>query len=233
MTARSRIEEVSRQVRPARLAIAAVAVLVLVAGCSSGGSNGASADATAPTSSTQQTTTTTGAGQTTTTVAQDEPRSPIAAVPYVMRLLGRYDQVVQKIVADPSVARDRGNPLVQEFLGLFPRANSFADGSLDGWVGQADRRVVIKPLATGKPLTITKLHGSSFTVTARNTVSYDQCTILNYRTYTNGALTERVERRRLAGTVTAIRVQGHWRLSAISTPPGLKTGCVAEGGVRS
>ena len=227
----------SRHLRSARLAAAAVALLVLVAGCTTGGgdSRAAGAGNTAATSGPQQTTTTVAPSprQTATTVARDEPSSPIAAVPYVMKLLGRYDKLVEKIVADPSVARDRGDPLVREFLGLFPRGNEFADGSLKGWVAQADKAVTIKPVAAGRPVSVTKLHGSTFQVTARNTISYDQCTILNYVLYTKGALTERAEGRRLAGTVTVVRVRGHWRISAISTPPGLKTGCSEEGGVRS
>jgi hypothetical protein len=222
----------SRHLRSARPAAMAVALLVLVAACTSGGDG--SHAARAGTSSPRQTTTTVvpSLRQTTTTVARDEPANPLAASSYVRRLLGRYDKTVERIVADPAVARDRGDPLVREFLGLFPRGSEFADGSLDGWVAQADKGVIIKPLAAGRPVTITKLDGS-FRVVGRNAISFGQCTILNYRIYSKGALTERVEGRRLAGTVQAIRVQGHWRLSDISTPPGLKTGCVAEGGVRT
>jgi len=210
-------------------------LLLLGAACTSGDddSTGTGAKSASSQRSEKSDKTSEQSRDTTTTMPPDEPlgTKPIAVAPYIQELLGRYDQLVQQIVADPSVVSDRSNAVVGEFLSLFNRSSEFAAGSLDGWESKAAQGVTLKPLAPGQPVSQTKLEGPPQSID-EDTVTFGQCTILSYVTYTHGKETERVERRALAGNGKAVRVAGHWKLTDISTPPGMK-GCIAEGGVSS
>jgi hypothetical protein len=216
-------EATSRYHCSARLAAALVALLVLGAACSSGDDDSAGSDKTGRDTDHRATTTTT-------TTTPDEPvgTKPMAVTPYIQKLLKRYDAAVEKIVADPAVAKDRDDPATKEFLSLFEPGNEFAEGSLKGWVANADKGVTITRAQRSQALTRTRLEGPPQGVD-EDKVTFGQCTILAYVTTTNGAVTERVDQRRLAGNGTVVRYRGHWLLDDISTPAGMK-GCIAEGG---
>jgi hypothetical protein len=165
---------------------------------------------------------------TTSTTAQPEASaaSPDDVVPYVEELLSRYDAAVNEIVADPAVVADRDSELVEEFLSLFEPGNEFADESLEGWAAQGDTGVVLKPLAAGTPVNVTKLIGPLVRVSG-DEVRFEQCAIQSYVKYDDDEEVTRVERALLPGEGTAVRADGQWVLSELSTPPGT-LGCLDE-----
>ena len=207
-------------------AVPFVVVLLLAAACSSGDDDDSSADGKSPAEASS-----TGADSETTTTAPAEPAGgePDEVHPHIEALLERYDDVVTKILADPEVARDRDDPLVEEFLSLFETGSDFAQGSLEGWMTYADDGTTLEPIAPDDTVSETKIEGAPQTVDD-DEVGFAQCTVLRYVLYADGQEQERVESRLLAGNGGAVRVDGHWVLTEITTPPGLE-GCFTEGGV--
>ena len=170
-------------------------------------------------------------GVTTTTPTTTPPEEASAAapddvVPYVEELLERYDAAVNEIVADPAVVADRDSELVEEFLSLFEPGSEFADQSLEGWAAQGDTGIALKPLDAGTPVNVTKLVGPLVRV-SDDEVSFEQCAIQSYVKYDDDEEVTRVERALLAGEGTAVRVDGQWVLSGLSTPPEM-FGCLDE-----
>ena len=174
-----------------------------------------------------------GVGLDTTTTAVGEPEpvgtEPADVVPYVEELLDRYDEVLGEIVADPAVARDPDDPLVGEFLGLFEPGSDFAEGSLDGWADMADEGVSYEPGAGDPGVNETNLEGPP-TAVGEDEVGFGHCTVQHYVTYVDGEETDRVDRRLLPGNGWVVRVDGHWLLRELTTPPGLH-GCLTGSGV--
>lgn len=166
-----------------------------------------------------------------TTTTPDEPAAddPVAVHDNVQDLLDRYDEVVTEILADPAVAADRDDPLVEEFLSLFEPGSDFAQGSLEGWTSYADEGTTLEPISSDHPVSETKIEGAPVTVDD-DEVTFTQCTVLRYVLNNDGQEQERVEARLLAGNGGAVRIDGHWVLTEITTPPGMQ-GCFTEGGV--
>jgi hypothetical protein len=161
----------------------------------------------------------------TTTPAEPTGDKPWAVKPYLEKLLQRYDAVANEIVADPAVAKDRSNATVQEFLRLFERGSDFASRSLDDWARMAEDGITLKPLSSAHPVLQTYVDGS-VVPDQEDHVSFAQCEIQRWVKYQNGKEVRRVDGPALLlpGNGTAVRVEGHWRLSDLTTPPGTK-GC--------
>jgi hypothetical protein len=203
-----------------------VVVLLLAAACSSGDDDDATADDKSPAEESHA-----SAEDETTTTAAAEPAGsrPDEVAPYLQDLLQRYDEAVTKIVADPEVANDPDDPLVQEFLSLFEPGSDFAAGSIEGWTTFADQGTTLTPVADGEQVSETTLEGQMQPV-GDDEVTFGHCTVLRYVLYRDGDESQRVERQLLPGNGRAVRVDGHWRLADITTPPDLQ-GCLTKGGV--
>jgi hypothetical protein len=168
--------------------------------------------------------------ETTTTVAADEPSAaePAEVVPYLEDLLVRYDEAVNAMVADPSIAKDDDDPTVDEFLSLFAAGNEFATGSLDGWVAQADQGIALRPASPDRSVNTTTLEGPPTRIDD-DTILFGQCTVQSYVVVEDGHETRREDRKLLPGSGKAVRVDGHWLLQEITTPPDAQ-GCISRGG---
>ena len=205
----------------------ATGLLVLVcASCSSGGANDDEGADRAP----QRTAHADDDETTTTTAAADEPSAatPADVVPYLEDLLARYDDAVNTIVADPSIATDRDDPTVDGFLGLFEEGSPFASGSLDGWASQASEGVSLEPIDPDQGVNTTTLEGPPTRIDD-DTVLFGQCTVQSYVVLRNGDETRREDRKLLPGSGQAVRVGGHWVLQELTTPPDAQ-GCITHGG---
>lgn len=215
----------SSNLSAARLAAAALVLLILAAACT--GDDDSSSDTRRPPRSSNNETRAT----TTTTTPPDEPSAdkPLDVAPVLQDLLDHYDEVVTKIVADPSVVNDPTDPLVEEFLSLFEVGSQFAQGSLDGWAKYAQDGTTVKPLVANYPINVTRLEGPPHTI-GEDEVSFGQCTTLNLVTYKNGQEQQRFDRTLLPGDGRAVRVENHWLLVDISTPEDTK-GCFQGSGV--
>jgi hypothetical protein len=208
-----------------RRLLAVLALLGLVSACSSDDDGDADDDnetVAAKTGANSDDTTTTSSPPAPDGYKIDE------VAPHLRDLLERYDEVVTEIVADPEVADDEDDPLVQEFLSLFEPGSDFAAGSLEGWERYAGTGVTLAPLADGQTVNKTVLEGAVTTVD-EDEVSFGQCTVLQYVLHRNGEEAERTDRKLLPGNGRAVRVDGEWRLVDISTPPDLR-GCLTQGG---
>jgi hypothetical protein len=220
-----RVAEATRlNLSAARLAGAVLVLLILAAACTGDDDSGGSDESTKASSNRDRSTTTTS-------VATDEPpgTKPIEVADYLQDLLDHYDEVVTKIVADPSVVEDHDNPLVEEFLSLFDPSSDFAAGSLEGWAKYAADGTTVTPLVAGYPINVTRLEGPPVTVD-EDEVTFGQCTTLNLVTHQNGQEQQRYDRKLLPGNGRAVRVDNHWLLVEITTPEGMQ-GCIRGSGV--
>jgi hypothetical protein len=208
----------------------ALALASTVMACTSDDDDSSSGDGEGATHQAAQASPDSDDEDTTTTVGPDEPSAakPDDVVPFLEDLLSRYDAAVNTIVADPSLADDETNAPVEDFLALFPDGSSFAAGSIQGWVEQSERGVTLEPLAAGGAVNTTSLEGPPTRIDD-DTILFGQCTVQSYVVRENGHETSRQERKLLPGNGQAVRVDGHWRLQEITTPPDVQ-GCVTRGG---
>jgi hypothetical protein len=142
-----------------RIAIAALAVVL--ATCSSS----KVAPTTSATTARQNTTSTTAPPPTTTTTSTTVaittttvPPTTTTTVPLesvFQSLVERYDAATEAILADPRVANDPSNPLIQAYLALFPKDSKFALGGVKNWVDEGNKGRFYKPGPAGK-MTISK-----------------------------------------------------------------------------
>jgi hypothetical protein len=203
------------------------AAVLLVASCASGGGSGDDADRASELASGNPR----HGAATTTTVGPDEPSAakPVEVAPYIEDLLARYDEAVNKIVGDPEIAEDASDPTVEEFTSLFEPGSDFAAGSIDGWVTQAQQGTKLQPASPDRGVNTTHLEGPPSRLDD-DTILFGQCTIQSYVVVENGRQTRREDRKLLPGSGRAVRVDGHWLLKEITTPPDAQ-GCITGGGV--
>jgi hypothetical protein len=204
--------------RTPRLAGAAVAV-VLVAAFFSGacGDDDDDADSEATPSTEDAATSTT------------EPAGTEAGEvrPFVVDLLATYDEVTNQIVADPSVATNRDDPLIEDYLALV-EPGSDAEGAIQTWVDNAAQGITIRPYDDGAAAFVTGLDGEIETV-SEDEVTFPTCEAQNYRQYDGqGRETEFVTGQSVPGQGTAVRVEGEWRLRRIDIASNA-VGCGGDG----
>jgi hypothetical protein len=171
------------------------------------------------------------ADETTTTVPPDEPTAaePNDVVPYLEDLLAGYDAAVNEIVTDPSVAEDPGSPVIEELMALFEPGSTFATGSVDGWAAQSDEGTALAPTSADQDINTTVLEGPPTRIDD-DTVMFGHCTVQSYVVVRDGDEERRAERVLLPGNGRAVRIDGHWLLQEITTPPDTQ-GCLTQGGV--
>lgn len=169
--------------------------------------------------------------ETTTTTGPPQPdgTQTDAVRPVIQALLTHRDEIVTRFNADPELAGDEDDPLVEEFLTLFEPGSEFAQGSLEHWVRYSGQGISLTPFPDHDTVSETTIEGYVTTVD-EDEVTFGHCTVLSYVMYRDGEETERSERTLLPGNGRAVRVDGQWRLVEISTPSDLQ-GCFTKGGV--
>jgi hypothetical protein len=137
-------------------------------------------------------------------------------------LMGRYDDAVAAILADPRVASNRESPEVTAYLALFTDGSSFADGALTNWAREGEAGRFYRPGPAGKltsstVMSVTPDSGdeATFAVCAQNSIEI---------TDADGNVLES-QGGQTAASVVALRVDGTWLLrdltqaSASECPP--------------
>jgi hypothetical protein len=188
------------------LAILATAGLVLGA-CGGGGANGADRDDAAA-----------GGVEAPSRTADAEPAGtdPDAVRPYIEELLVRYDQVVNEIVVDPSVARDPDDPLVQQYLDLYEPGSEFAGQLIDAWVERADEGLSTRPINADHPTAASRIDGDVESTSA-DEVSFPYCVERRFVVVDDaGRERQHVRGREQSGEGVAVRVDGVWRLRELT-----------------
>jgi hypothetical protein len=192
----------------------AIGALVLVGACSSDGDAGeddAAAETTASTASTQP------------------PASEAEAVTgSIAELLIRYDDVVNGMLDDPSVAADPDHPLVVEYRSLFEPGNPGVDEALAAWAADAAAGVHFERFDSGHPISKSSLD-ADLTVVSDDEVTFPTCNVQRFRRFDGaGQETDSVEYTALPGSGTAVRIDGIWRLRELVKAENL-IGCATEG----
>jgi hypothetical protein len=195
-------------------------VVALAVGACSGGDDD---DASPTTTRAGSGSTTTTTEATTSTSTTQPPATDTAAVtPVLQDLMGRYDDAVAAILADPRVASNRESPEVTAYLALFTDGSSFADGALTNWAREGEAGRFYRPGPAGKltsstVMSVTPDSGdeATFAVCAQNSIEI---------TDADGNVLES-QGGQTAASVVALRVDGTWLLrdltqaSASECPP--------------
>jgi hypothetical protein len=156
----------------------------------------------------------------TTSTTQPAGTDPAGVRPYIEGLLARLDVSINQIVADPGVAADRNNSLVQDYLALFDPDSMFAEGAIDLWVQQGAQGISTRPYSDDAPALATELAGDIETV-SESQVTFPTCEKQNYRGFDGeGRETEIVAGQSVPGRGTAVRVDGQWRLQRLDVLEG-------------
>lgn len=142
---------------------------------------------------------------------------PAAVAPHVSELLLAYDRAVDEIVADPSVAEDPEDPMIQEFLGLFEEDSEVAAAMVEGWVERADEGLRTLPYRDDYPASESRLNGEVETV-SEDEVAFSIC--VTSRTRVVDADGEEVGTSLPSidypGEGTAVRTEEGWRLQDLA-----------------
>lgn len=197
-----------------RLATVAVAGAALLAAC---GGDDATADRASELSS--------DSGRTSDT--EPPADDPEAVRPFVEDLLERYDEVTDQIVADPAVAADRDDLLVQEYLSLFEPGSDYAEQRLESWAANGEAGVSMRPVDDQHLTNESQLDGEIEAV-SDDEVRFPTCDEQRFEVLDRqGRVTQRTELFVQPGEGVAVRVDGEWRLrqlDAFEGTAGCRTG---------
>jgi hypothetical protein len=138
-----------------------------------------------------------------------------ALEPVLVDLLERYDEVVGEVLADPGVARDEDDPLIQEFVSLYSPDSEAPEATVDAWVRDAEAGRQTHPVATGYPAIASRIDGEIETV-SDDEVRFPTCNELRYATYdADGDMVDFIPYLEQPGEATAVRVDGQWLLQQL------------------
>jgi hypothetical protein len=140
-----------------------------------------------------------------------DPDDPDAVRPYVEDLLEDYDRVVNQIIADPSVAADRDDLLVGEYLSLFEPDSQFAEDILANWAGNGEDGIALLPYSPDHPTNASRIDGDVEVVSADEVV-VPTCVEQRYVVHEGGRVTEGVPYQEQPGEIVVVRADGEWRL---------------------
>lgn len=183
--------------RRVALMVGATMSLAVVA-CSSGDDDADASDEAGQ--ATDQATTTTG------------PPSAAEVEPDIEDLLERYGSVVNRIIAEPSVAKDPDHPLMVDFAELFAPGSDQVAHSVAGWTALSESGTTIEPINGQHPATVSRLDGS-VELTAADEVRFPTCEEHRYlQLNARGEVDELVENVLQHGAGVAVRIDGQWRL---------------------
>jgi hypothetical protein len=158
----------------------------------------------------------------------EPPGSDVDEVrPYIADLLDQHDDVLNQILADPGVARDRDDLLIQQYVALYEPGSDFPDGVIAAWVTMSDAGEHLEPYQDGQEVNDTVL--TDVTPVSDDEVRFTTCHTLRYRSYdAGGQVVEEQPGQAQVGEGVAVRVDGEWRLRRIDTSD--VSGCATPGG---
>jgi hypothetical protein len=143
-----------------------------------------------------------------------------AVEPVLADLLERHDDVVNEVLADPEVARDDDDPLVEEYLSLYSPDSVVPEQVVEAWVADADAGRSTHPVDPGHPAVATRIDGGIQAI-SDDEVRFPTCSEQRYASYeSDGALVEMVPYREQPGEATAVRVDGVWLLLQLDSFEG-------------
>jgi hypothetical protein len=165
----------------------------------------------------EQPSTTASTSTQTTTTTQPPGTEPAAVEPIVEELLARDDEITAEIVRNPSVILNPDSPILAELAEIHAPGEAY-DARLRTYRESAERGLVIEPL-NGKPGSTTTLVGGLSTVD-RDTVEGQLCILYNYRAVDAQGPVEVKDGLAHPGRVTAVRLDGAWKLQQVDVDDG-------------
>ena len=160
----------------------------------------------------EQPSTTTTTSPPTTTTTQPPGTEPAAVEPIVRNLLARDDEITDEIVRDPSVVLDPESPILAELAELL-MPDEF-DARVRTYRQNAEAGLRFEPLNAEQTAT-TELSGEVATID-EDTVEGPLCIVNTYRLVDgDGYLREVKDGLAHPGRVTAVRLDGVWRIQQI------------------
>lgn len=139
--------------------------------------------------------------------------TPVAAA--VESLLADYDRLAHRLMADPDLVLDPGDPVLQEYRALFAPGSELAEASVAQWTGDAEAGRSIGSTVPGEPPIATRLDGE-VPAPDGDELAVPTCHVDHYAVYgPDGRVLDTVEDPGSRGTTTAVLVEGEWRLQQI------------------
>ena len=160
----------------------------------------------------EQPSTTTTTSTPTTTTTQPPGTEAAAVEPIVRDLLDRLDEITDEIIQDPTVVLDPDAPILAEFAEVHAPGEAY-DARLRTYRQNADRGLIAEPL-NGQRTTTTSMVGHLSTVD-QNTVEGPLCILYNYRATDTQGYGEVKDGLAHPGRVTAVRLDGTWKIQQI------------------
>jgi hypothetical protein len=195
--------------RPRVAALAAATLAVVAPACGDGGAGAADADQIGIDARP-------GAGGATGAAALDGGDARRA----VEGLLAAHDRIVNRIVADPSVAADASDPLVRQYVALFEPGSPHAAGALRAWADQAADGLTTRPFSADHPAFTSRLDGE-VEVVADGEVRFPTCDEQRYGVADEAGDPIRLQpHAEVPGEGTAVVVDGEWRLRRLDVFAG-------------
>jgi hypothetical protein len=164
-----------------------------------------------------ETTSTTSESRSTTSTTQPPGTDPASVEPIVRDLLARDDEITAQIVRDPSVVLDPDAPILAELAEVQAPGEAY-EARLRTYRENAERGLKIEAL-NGKPGSKTELVGELSTV-EQNTVEGQLCILYNYRAEDAAGYVEVKDGLAHPGRVTAVRLDGVWKIQQIDIDDG-------------
>jgi hypothetical protein len=152
-----------------------------------------------------------------TTTTQPPGTEPGAVEPIIVDLLARLDEITNEIMADPSVVLDPDARILAAFNEVHAPGDAY-DARLETYRDNAERGATAEPLNDDEPISATTLVGDLSTLD-RNTVEGRLCTVYNFRATSaeGGELRDGLAH---PGRVTAVRLEGLWKIQQIDEDGG-------------
>ncbi|HWL41762.1 MAG TPA: hypothetical protein VNQ73_02375 [Ilumatobacter sp.] len=131
------------------------------------------------------------------------------------------------MLADPRIARDATNPLVEAYFALFAPGASFPSTVVEGWVREADQGRFYQPGPAGVMRRSTVM---SMTATSDDEVSFTICAQNSVRIIDEAGNPVEAQGGVQGGLVNAVRVNGVWLLRDLSQSSAEGCPVPGEGG---
>ena len=157
------------------------------------------------------------------------PASDVEAVTgHVEDLLSSYEDAVNTILADQSVAIDEGSPEVEAYRDLFEPDSQAADEAVQGWRANAQQGISYRPTEESRPAVASWLDGD-IEVVSDDEVAFPTCDEHHMESLDADGqslgLIEVVDR---PGRGVAVRVDGRWYLRDLELLVQDEGGCRTE-----
>ena len=147
--------------------------------------------------------------------------------PHLQDLVDRYDEALNAILADPSVAQDPDDDHVAGYLSLFDPGSDVGESTVGLWADDADAGKSYEAVDPELPAIDTRVDGPVVPHSDEE-VAFAVCQEQQYRVLAaDGSVEHEVPHAEPRGEWTAVWVDGTWRLSKVEMISNVD-GCITR-----